>query len=64
MNTDDQLQELYHYLDHHTNGNLYLAWYGQARAKEMSHPAALQDTIDHFHLDLQPWFQTRGGFVR
>lgn len=55
----EQLQELYSYLDHTSNGNTYFAWYAQLRAQEHSHRAALLMTIEHFRLADQEWFQLR-----
>lgn len=56
----DALQELYFYLDAtEPLGNTHLAWYGQSRAKEMSHEAALLDTIEKFRLESRDWFQHR-----
>lgn len=62
LSPEEQLQELYHNLDHHINGNLYIAWYGQMRAKEMSHAEALEATIEKWGLRRQTWFTNRGEF--
>lgn len=54
------LQELYFYLDvTGAVGNTYLAWYGQCRAREMSHEAATIETIEHFRFEEHDWFKKR-----
>ena len=55
----EQLQEVYRHLDHCDHGDRFIAWYGQCRAKEMSHQEALADTIEHFRLKDAPWYQRR-----
>lgn len=59
MENDQQLQELYRHLDHYANGNMYIAWYGQLRAKELSHQEALAKTIEHFGLSSKEWYIKR-----
>jgi hypothetical protein len=55
-----QLQELYHHLDGvEPGGNQRLAWYAQNRALEYSHAEALEETIKHFRLRDQDWYQLR-----
>ena len=45
----DQLQELYRKFDGpEPGGNTRLAWYGQCRAKEMSHNEAILDTAKQY----------------
>lgn len=45
----DPLQELYHKFDGpEPGGNSRLAWYGQCRAKGMTHDEAMADTAKKF----------------
>ncbi len=55
----DPLQELYNHLEHVTFGDKHIAWYGQARAKGLSHRDALRDTLIHFNIPATPWYQAR-----
>lgn len=55
----NNLQELFRHLDGAVNGNLYMAWYGQCRAFGQSHEMALEDTIEHFGLRDEDWYQRR-----
>lgn len=55
----DQLQELYRHLEHTTNGDQFIAYYGQLRAVEHPHHEALQLTIEHFRLESRDWYQRR-----
>lgn len=54
-----QLQELYTHLEHVVMGDKYIAWYGQCRAKEMTHDEAMRDTIDYWQLKKQDWYASR-----
>lgn len=53
-----QLQEVYRHLDG-VGGDRRIAWYGQLRAEEYSHEEALRMTVEHFHLEREPWYQLR-----
>lgn len=55
----DALQNLYHWCDWSGDGNVGLAWYAQCRAEGKSHQESILDTIDHFHLHWNDWFQLR-----
>lgn len=55
----NQLQELYNHLEHPVMGDKYMAWYGQCRAKEMSHEEAMRDTAHYWGFANQDWYQLR-----
>lgn len=53
-------EELLKHLDHTRYGDKHIAWYGQLRAKEMTHAEALEATVEHFHLRETVWCKMRG----
>jgi hypothetical protein len=56
----DNLQDLYNRFDGTGDANARLAWYGQCRAKEMSHTEAIADTAKKFRYWVAETWPKRG----
>lgn len=53
------LQELYQHLEHHSQGNKYMSYYGQLRASGRSHTAAIAEALIFFGIPDNDWYWMR-----
>jgi hypothetical protein len=56
---NNDLQELYRHLEHHSLGLMYMAYYGQCRANGSDHLPAIAETLIHFNIPDNDWYWLR-----